>query len=41
MADIYLFITSQIEARSNIAGNLVSAVDAQQIYWGTFKALIN
>ena len=40
-ADVYLFITSQIEARSSIAGNLASAVYAQQIFWGTFKALIN
>ena len=36
----YLALTSQIQARSSIVGNSVSAVDAQQVFKSTFKALM-
>ena len=37
----YLVLTSQVQARSSIAGNLAHAVDAQKVFKSTFKALIN
>ena len=40
-AYVYLVLTSQVQARSSIAGNSASAVDAQQVFKSTFKALIN
>ena len=40
-AYIYLVFTSQVQARSNIVGNSAPAVDAQQVFTSTFKALIN
>ena len=40
-AYVYLVLTSQIQARSSIAGNSAPAVDAQPVFKGTFKALIN
>ena len=41
LAYVYLVLTSQVQARSSIAGNLVPAVDAQQVFKDTFKAVIN
>ena len=41
MAYIYLVLTSQVKARSSIVGNSATAVDAQQVFKSTFKALIN
>ena len=38
---VYIVLTSQFQARSSIVGNSVLAVDAQQVFKGTFKALIN
>ena len=38
---VYLVLTSQVLARSNIVGNTASAVDAQQVFKSRFKALIN
>ena len=38
---VYLALTSQVQARSSIVGNSVPAVDAQQVFKSTFKALIN
>ena len=38
---VYLVLTSQVQARSGIAGNSAPAVDAQQVFKNTFKALIN
>ena len=38
---VYLALTSQVQARSSIAGNSVPAVDSQQVFKGTFKGLIN
>ena len=38
---IYLVLTSQVQARSSIVGNSAPAVDAQQVFKSTFKALIN
>ena len=38
---VYLVLTSQVQARSSIAGNSAPAVDAQQVFKSTFKALIN
>ena len=38
---VYLFLTSQVQARSSILGNSAPAVDAQQVFSSTFKALIN
>ena len=40
-AYVYLVLTFQIQARSSIIGNLAPAVDAQQVFKSTFKALIN
>ena len=40
-AYLYLVLTSQVQARSSIVGNSASAVDAQQVFKSTFKALIN
>ena len=40
-AYVYLFLTSQVQARSSIVGNSAPAVDAQQVFKSTFKALIN
>ena len=40
-AYIYLVLTSQVQARSSIVGKLVPAVDAEQVFKSTFKALIN
>ena len=40
-AYIYLVLTSQAQARSSIVGNSAPAVDAQQVFKGTFKALVN
>ena len=36
-----LVLTSQVQARSSIVENSASAVDAQQLFKSTFKALIN
>ena len=38
---IYLFLTSQVQARLSIVGNLASNIDAQQIFNSTFNAKIN
>ena len=40
-AHLYLRLTSQIQARSSIVGNSALAVDVQQVFNSTFKALIN
>ena len=40
-AYIYLVLTSQVRARSSIVGNSAVAVDAQQVFKSTLKALIN
>ena len=40
-AHAYLVLTSQVQARSSIAGNSEPAVDGQQAFRGMFKALIN
>ena len=40
-AYVYLVLTSQIQATSSIIGNSAPAVDAQQVFKSTFKALIN
>ena len=40
-AYIYVVFTSQVQARSSIVGNSAPAVDAQQVFKSTFKALIN
>ena len=40
-ADVYLVLTSQIQTRSIMVGNLVPAVDGQQVFNSTFKVLIN
>ena len=40
-AYVYLFLTSQVQARSTIVGNSAPAVDAQQVFKSTFNALIN
>ena len=40
-AYVYLVLTSQAKARSSIMGNSAPAVDAQQVFKSTFKALIN
>ena len=39
-AYVYLVLTSQVQARSSIVGNSTSAVDAQEVFKSTFKALI-
>ena len=40
-AYVYLVLTSQVQSRSRILSNSAPAVDAQQLFKGTFKALIN
>ena len=40
-AYVYLVLTSQVQVRSIIVDNSASAVDAQQVFKSTFKALIN
>ena len=40
-AYIYLVLTSEVQARSSIVGNSAPAVDAQQVFKGMFKTLIN
>ena len=40
-AYVYLVLTSHVQARSSIVGNSTLAVDAQQVFKSTFKALIN
>ena len=40
-ANVYLVLTSQVQAGSSIVGNSAPAVDAQKVFKGTFKALIN
>ena len=40
-AYVYLVLTSQVQARSSLAGNSAPAVDAQQALKGMFKVLIN
>ena len=37
----YLVLTSQVQAISSIVGNSAPAVDAQQVFKSTSKALIN
>lgn len=39
-ANVYLVLTSQIQARSSIVGYSGPTVDAQQVLKGTFKAFI-
>ena len=41
ITNVYLVLTSQVQARSSIVGNSAPAVDAQQVFKSTFKALIN
>ena len=38
---VYLVLTSQVQARSNILSNSAPAVDSQQVFKSTLKALIN
>ena len=38
---VYLLLTSQVQSVSSIVGNSAPAVDAQQVFQGKFKALIN
>ena len=38
---VYSVLTSQVQVRSIIVGNSAPAVDAQQIFESTFKALVN
>ena len=40
-AYVYLVLNSQVQARSSIVGNSAPAVNAQQVFKSTFKALIN
>ena len=40
-AYVYLVLTSHVQARSSIGGNSTPAVDAQQVFKSTLKALIN
>ena len=40
-AYVYLVLTSQVQSRSSIVGDSAPAVDAQQVFKSTFKALIN
>ena len=40
-AYVYLVPPSQAQARSSMVGNSAPAVDAQQVFKSTFKALIN
>ena len=41
MAYVYLVLSSQVQARSNIVGNSAPTVDAQQVFKDKFKSLIN
>ena len=41
LAYVYLALTSLVQARPSILGNLASAVDTQQVFNSTFKTLIN
>ena len=41
ITNVYLVLTSQVQARSSIVGNSAPAADAQQVFKSTFKALIN
>ena len=41
MAYVYLVLSSQVKARSTTVGNSAPAVDAQKVFKGTFKSLIN
>ena len=40
-AYVFLVLTSQVQARSSMVGNSAPAVDGQQVFKSTFKALIN
>ena len=40
-ACVYLVLTSQVQPRSSIVGNSAPAVDAQKVFKGTLKELIN
>ena len=40
-ANVYLVLTSQVQAGSSIVGNSALAVDAQKVSKSTFKELIN
>ena len=40
-AYVYLLLISQVQARSSIVGNSASAVDAQEVFKSTLKALID
>ena len=40
MVYVYLVLSSQVKARSNIAGNSAPAVDAQKVFKDTFNDLI-
>ena len=40
-ANVYLVLTSQVQARSSIVGNSTPAVNSQQVFSSAFKALIN
>ena len=40
-AYVYLVLTSQVQSRSSIVGDSAPAVDAEQVFKSTFKALIN
>ena len=41
IAYVYLVLVCQVQGRSTIVGNSAPAVDAQQLFKGTFKAFIN
>ena len=41
MAYVYLVLICQVQTRSTIVGNSAPAVDTQQLFKSTFKALIN
>ena len=41
ITNVYLVLTSQVQARSSIVGNSAPAVDVKQVFKSTFKALIN
>ena len=40
-AYVCLVLTSKVQARSSMVGNSTPAVEAQQVFKSTFKALIN
>ena len=40
MSYIYLVVSSQVQARSSIADNPAPTMDVQQVFKGSFKALI-